>query len=148
MRRSESDIHQQAKIALAQHLRAKKQASVVLPCSLCGTFPYPEDPDSEDIYDVVPDFDAVEVEYLLPINRRADVVLLKDDVPVFLIEVRRMNPVNNPKKEQLNGLGVPWIELTAADIIGAEHIDPVWWVERAFLGLRQLCFVCGTKRKS
>ena len=142
MRRSESDIHQQAKISIAQHLRAKEPAAVVLPCSMCGALPYPEDPDSEDVYDVLPEYDAVEVEYLLSINRRADVALLKDGVPVFLIEVRRVDPVNYQKKQELLHLGIPWVEMGASDIIGFEVGDPIWWVERAFLGMRQLCYVC------
>jgi len=146
MRVSESDTHQQAKIILAQHLRHREPAQLVLGCSMCGTMPYPEDPDSEDIYEVLPDYDEVELEYLLPINRRADMVLLKDGKPVFLIEVRRKNKVNAPKLEQLNRLGIPWVEIAAADVI-VPDFEPIWWVERSFLGVRQLCCVCEDQMK-
>ena len=119
----ESDVHQEAKLALARRVNHGGDILLHRVCYFCGGVCQPPfETDQDSFYeDCIPHpwsgTEAV-VEYLLPNGRRADVTFLKERVPVGIVEVRRVNPVGSAKRQDLDLLGIPWCEVLASEVLG------------------------------
>ena len=138
----ESDVHQEAKLALARRVNQGGDILLHRVCYFCkGLYQAPQETDPDSFYeDCIPhpwNWTEAVVEYLLPNGRRADVTFLKDRKPVGIVEVRRVNPVGSAKRQDLDLLGVPWCEVGASEVLGdaatmsllQDHLSPPFLCE-------------------
>lgn len=149
MKRTESVHHQNAKAIVARALSNREPIDVVRFCVRCqgGNQVLFDFGDAEilDLYEVLPEYHDVLIEYLLSNGRRADVCLFdKARNPVALIEVRNKKAVDSIKAGDLDALGVPWMEVTASDVVAGSGPASwqVWIALQDHLGSLYLCPDC------
>jgi hypothetical protein len=113
----ESALHQNAKVWIAQQLQSGGRLRVR---RTCGGLPQGRRTracDAAETSDWIAGWDEAEMEFSLP-SVRADILLLKQGVPIAAIEVHGTHLVDAAKVEALRALGIPWVEVEAADVFG------------------------------
>ena len=112
-------LHRSAKMRLVEVLDAWIDGSGPRPCISrdCRRHGC----DGGVVQDLPGGITQVRAEMRLPSGRIGDVVLLRDGVPVAVVEVLATSRVGEVKSSALR---IPWVELRARDILDR----PYWWV--------------------
>ncbi len=111
----ESALHMNTKLHLAKVLESLQVLRVSEPCARSG---YRQSRGCEGAHTLewVSGWDQVAVELSLG-SRRPDITLLRDGLPMALIEVHATNAVDDAKASDLLALGSKWLEVHAAPSI-------------------------------